>query len=362
LTPSVVVVKLKLIVLTQKQKIMSNLKQKLSLVLASFLLLAAAVPLFQSVVSAASLQTTYLRLDRMKAGQTTSFRLVFKTVSAGATSVAVNFNGADSSTWTGTSGLVNTTQTAVGAAGCDASATALPGTLSASGSGSTVTITGVTALSATTTYCVDLTSATAVTNANAGEYHPTVTVGSDSTTAAVRTVSDDQVLVSAAVPPSFNFVLDSNSTSFSANLDSSNVRQTTARTVTITTNSSSGWIAWAKDLNAGLNSSTAAKTIDSTTPGSAATLSSGTEGYVVSAEVTTNASGGGNPAIPAAYQGNSGNNTGSGLDTTFRQIASSGGTANGDVITIRGKAAVAGDTPAANDYADTWTIIGAGSF
>ena len=324
-----------------------------------------AYGIFVGSVFAASLTNTSIRLNRIKTAQTTSARVVFRTVGAGATSVAINFNGADASTWTGSSGAVNATQTAAGTAGCDASATALPGTLSASGTGSTVTITGVTALSAATVYCVDLTSATAVTNPTSGEYHPTVTAGADSTTVAVRVISDDQiVVVTGSVAPSFNFVLDANTTSFSPSLDAAVVRQTTARTVTVTTNATNGWIAWAKDLNTGLTSAAAAKTIASTTPGTAATLVAGTEGYVVSSEVTSDAAGGGTVTIPTAYQGTSGNSNGSGLDATFRQIASSTGTAGGagDVLTIRGKAAISGSTPAANDYTDTWTIIGAGAF
>jgi len=339
-------------------------KKIFSLVAAGVLCLQLAYGIFVGTASAASLTNTSLRLDRMKTAQTTPFRLVFRTVSAGATSVAINLNGADSSTWTGSSGTVNATQTATGTAGCDASATALPGTLSASGTGSTITITGVTALSAATTYCVTLSSATALTNPTVGEYHPTVTVGSDSTTIALRVITDDQVVVSATVAPSFNFVLDANTTSFTANLDAAVVRQTTARTITVTTNATNGWIAWAKDLNTGLTSAAAAKTIASTTPGTTATLVAGTEGYVVSTEVTSDAAGGGTVSIPTAYQGTAGNNVGSGLDTTFRMIASSTGTAGaaGDVVTIRGKSAISGATPAATDYTDTWTIIGAGTF
>lgn len=341
-----------------------KLNSRLSrLIVAAVLVLQVFLMIFASTANAAPLTNTSIRLNRMKAAQTTSFRIVFTTVGAGATTVAANFNGADSTTWTGSSGVVNATQT-VSSASCAAEtgATALPGTLSASGSGSTVTITGVTALSATTAYCVDLTSATAVTNPTSSEYHPTVTVGSDSTTVALRIIADDQVVVSAVVPPTFNFVLDSNTTSFTANLDTGVVRQTTGRTLTITTNATNGWIAWAKDLNTGLTSATASKTIAATTPGTNATLSAGTEGYVISSEITTDAAGGGTVSIPAAYVGNAGNNTGSGLDTTFRQIATANGTANGDVITIRGKSAIAGSTPAATDYTDTWTIIGAGTF
>src|SRR5437763_10611682 len=189
---------------------------------AADLSIALTVPL-----SAASLTNTYVRLNRMSAGQTTSFRLVLKTASAGATSVVINFNGADTTTWTGSSGVVNAAQT-VSSASCaaESGATALPGGLSASGSGSSITISGVTALSATTAYCVDLTSASAVTNATAGEYHPTVIVGSDSTTIAVRTISNDQVVVNAVVPPTFNFVIGgcaSNIDNFTANLSAASV-------------------------------------------------------------------------------------------------------------------------------------------
>lgn len=334
--------------------------------LAALLLVAVyVVSSWASSVQAAALTNTYLRLDRMRATQTTSFRVVFRTVGAGATSVAINMNGADTTTWTGTSGAVNATQsTATAACASETGFTALPGSLSASGSGSTVTITGVTALSATTTYCVDLSSATALTNASAGEYHPTITVGSDSTAVAVRTISDDQVVVSAIVSPSFNFVLDSNTTSFTANLDSGAIRSTTGRTVTITTNATNGWITWVKDSNQGLTSAAAAKTIPTagTVNGAPSTLSAGTEGYVLDTDLTSDAAGGGTVSIAAEYDG--GANAGGTLSSTFQPAASSTGTAGGagDVITFVGKAAIAGDTPAAADYTDTWTIIGAGTF
>ncbi len=331
---------------------------------AAIMALTSLLGLWASTVQAAPLTNTYVRLDRMKAAQTTSVRVVFRTVGAGATTVAIDFNGADSTTWTGTSGVVNATQsTATAACATETGFTALPGTLSASGTGSTVNITGVTALSATTTYCVDLSSATAVTNASAGEYHPTVTVGSDSTTVALRTISDDQVVVSAVVAPSFNFVLDANTTSFTANLDSGAIRSTTGRTVTINTNAASGWITWVKDSNQGLTSAAAAKTITTsgTVNGATSTITAGTEGYVLDVNMTTNGAGGGTPTIAAEYDG-SGAGDGGTLSATFQPAASSTGTAAGDVITFVGKATIAGDTPAAADYTDTWTIIGAGTF
>jgi hypothetical protein len=344
----------------QKPKINLNIKR---LLVAAVLLLQGAAVIVSSNAHAASLTSAYIRPTTMKTGQTTSVRVVFRTTaSAGQTSLTVNFNGADATTWTGSSGVVNATQTVAGVAGCDASATALPGSPTAAGATSIVTVSSITALSVNTVYCFDLTSTSAVTNPTAGEYHPVITAGSDSTTVAVRIVTSDQVLVTATVPPTFNFVLDANSTSFTTNLSTSSVVQTTGRTVTVTTNAPNGWIAWAKDTNTGLTSASATKTIAATTPGTTATITTAAEGYVLSAEVTTDAAGGGTVSIPTAYQGTAGNATGSGLDTTFRTIASSTGTANGDVITLRGKASIIGSTPAATDYTDTWTVIGAGTF
>jgi hypothetical protein len=340
-----------------------------ALSLASFLVVANLL-IALAPASAATLTNTYIRLNRMAAGQTTSFRLVFKTVGAGATSVAINFNGADGTTWTGSSGVVNTTQTvSSGSCAADTGATALPGSITAAGASSTVTISSVTALSATTTYCVDLTSATAVTNATAGEYHPTVTAGSDSTTVAVRTVSSDQITVNAVVPPTFNFVIGgcaSNTDAFTANLSTGSVGTTTGCTVTVNTNAKTGWFAWAKDSSTGLNSTSASNTIAATTPGTNATLSAGTEGYVFSVTGIAQGSGAGTASATNAYGNGSGGvagaNQGSGLDSTMRLIASSTGTANSAVLTVKERAAISATTPAASDYTDTITIIGAGSF
>ncbi len=344
--------------------------RSIALILATILGTADLLVLVAAPVSAATLTNTYLRLNRMSAGQTTSFRLVFRTVSAGATSVAINFNGADATTWTGSSGVVNATQT-VSSASCAAEtgATALPGTLTASGSGSTVTVSGVTALSATTSYCVDLTSSTAVTNPTAGEYHPTVTAGSDSTTIALRTVSNDQIVVNATVSATFNFVISgctSNIDNFTTGLSAGSVSSTTGCTITVNTNATNGWIAWARDSNTGLNSAAASHTIPSTTPGTNATLSAGTEGYVTGITSITQGSGAGTTTASNAYGngagGTAGAGQGSGLDANIRQIISSNGTASNASFVLREAAAISSLTPPANDYTDTITVIGAGNF
>ncbi len=313
--------------------------------------------------SAAPLTNTFVQLNRMSAGQTTSFRLVFRTVGAGATSATVNFNGADATTWSASSGVVNATQT-VSSASCAAAtgATALPGSITAAGASNTVTISAITALAATTLYCVDLTSASAVTNATAGEYHPIITVGADSTTVAVRTVSNDQIVVSATVPPTFNLALSGNTDSFTANLSSSTVGITTGRTVTVNTNAKNGWFVWAFSVSSsGLTSVVGSSNIPATTPGTTATMVAGTPGYVFGVTGSSNGTGTGTITVVTAYNSN-GTTTGSGLDTTIRQIASSNGTNAAATLTVKEIAAISATTPAANDYTDTITIIGAGYF
>ncbi len=317
-------------------------------------------------IDAAGLTGTSIRFNRMSATTASTFRLTF-TVPAGnvATEDRVVMSFPDAYT-------VATSSLTASVASCGA--TSLPGSLTVTGSNTpgskNITITGVTNLSATSTYCVDIGRTSTndpVINPAAGIYAITVETqdsGSariDHSVIGARVISDDQIVVSAVVPPSFNFVLDANSTSFTSSLDTGDIVHTTPRTVTITTNATQGWIAWARDSNTGLTSAAAGHTIPSTTPGAAATLSPGTEGYVLGV-TAVDASGGGSVTVASAYAGGAGDDNGAGLDTTFRQIASANGTANGDVLTLRGKAAINTMTPAGIDYTDTWTIIGAGSF
>jgi hypothetical protein len=347
-----------------------NVSKRAAILLSVTVMLGALAPAMAGATG--TLASASVRLDRMKSGTATSVRVVFTTSPLTATedSVKIDFNAADSSTWTGSSGLVNTTQTtSVSTCPADTGATALPGTLAASGSGAVVTITGVTNLTASTAYCVDLTSASAVTTPTAGEYHPTITTYTsatpdDTTTVAVRTVSDDTITVSAAVPPSFNFQLDGNTTTFGGVLISGSKNQTTARTVTVNTNAVAGWTAWVRNSDAnGLYSATAGKNIAGTTPGTAVNVDSSlnTEQYVWGVNSITQGSGAGTTSTPTAFDA-TGTNEGTGVDQTYRKFASSTGTASSAVVSIRASATISGLTPAANDYTDTVQVIGAGSF
>ncbi|MBX4197496.1 hypothetical protein KW801_02995 [Candidatus Saccharibacteria bacterium] len=332
------------------------------------LMLPSLLFLLPRQTDAATLTNTYVRLNRLKAAQTTSFRLQFRTVSAGATSLTLDFNGADATTWTGSSGSVNATQT-TNTATCasETGDTALPGSLSASGSGAVVTISSITALSATTTYCVDLTSSSAVTNATAGEYHPVLTVGSDSTTVALRTIAEDQIVVTATVPPSFNFQFNNTTADAFGNLVTAG-SSTSGKTITLTTNANSGWVVWAKSLNGGTKGSLKSVaagnyfiTSGSSLGSASHTLGSSVEDYGLAVTINTDASGGGTVALDAAYDGTS---TKLGvLDSqNYRPVASANGTTTGDIINVLERASITGATPAANDYTDTITFIGAGNF
>jgi hypothetical protein len=248
------------------------------------------------------------------------------------------------------------TATTAGCTTLTGASTALPGTLASStGSGTTITINNVNALTSGTSYCVNLTSATAVTNsASTGNYTATFTDGSDTTTIGYDVIANDQIVVSATVPPSFTLGFSGNTDAFTANLSSALFKTTTGITLTISTNATNGWGLWAMDTNAGLHSTVASKTIASvsTSANSNFTTDEGSEDYGlgVATDGTTN-------------WADAGGNTGGGLSSsTYNEIASNGTTASGLTTVVKELADISGTTPAASDYSDTVTIVGAGSF
>lgn len=286
----------------------------------------------------------------MNAAQASAFAVVFTAGASDASgTLTVNFG-----TWGGT---VNASQT-VATTGCQATTGAtnvLPGTLTASGTGQVVSVAGVTALTAGQSYCVVLTSASAVTNpAATGTYPVILNDNGDTVTVAIAVITNDQVTVSATVPPSFTMSLSGNTDTL-GNLSASSVTSSTGVTTTISTNGNYGWYLLAQDTQAGLRSTSQSKTIPSVALGSNANMTTkiGTESYalgVTTANATTN-------------YADAGGTTGGGLSTTaFNQIAIGSGAVSGATITTKSLATIAATTPAANDYSDTITLVGAGSF
>jgi hypothetical protein len=233
-------------------------------------------------------------------------------------------------------------------------ATALPhtgGSLTAAGATQTVTVSSVGALTSGTQYCFDLTGA-AVTNGSAGNYTVTLTDASDSTVVGIDVISNDQIAVDATVPPSFTLGFGGN-VAHLGTLSSGAVAVTGTVALTVSTNAAYGWGLWAEDAYGGIHSTAAGKTILSAATGSHDTLAAGTEGYalgVTSGNATTN------------YTSN-GTTTGSGLSSSaYNEIASASGPGSSVGVNVIELAAISGVTPAAPDYGDTVTIIGAGSF
>ena len=200
---------------------------------------------------------------------------------------------------------------------------------------------------------------------------------------ATSVVSNDQITVTATVPPTFTLALSGNSQAF-GNLSPTAHTATSGLTATITTNAASGWVAFVQDANfktvtdTGSNPANRHGALESATAGNyvisnnttnslgtaAHSVTTGSEDYGFAVTTVTAGGGGqtGTPSANAAYDSTSGTKAGPIDPTQLRPFASSGGDSNGDVITFLERAEIAGITPAATDYTDTLTIVAAGKF
>jgi hypothetical protein len=339
------------------------IRPRYALLTALFTLAIIAPIIYTGIVQAGSLQTVFVRFDRMMISTPTTGTVCAEpTTTATEADVQVTF---PTGYTLGVAGdfTVNTTNLAWPAGG-----TAWPSIATATDvTGQVVTFPSGD-LTVGTLYCFNWTDVDAVTvksSATASNVGNVVTRDSnpteiDSESYATASITDDQIVVSATVPPLFSFALSGNTDEL-GNLSTSAVTSSpTPRTATVNTNAKNGWAVWAKDANTGLTSATASKTIGSTTPGTNSTLSSGTEGYntgITSAQTA----GSGTISVSAPFVG-SGAGQGGGLDTSLRTLATSDGTAQDAVLTIRNNVAIDALTPAASDYTDTITVIGAGLF
>lgn len=220
-----------------------------------------------------------------------------------------------------------------------------------------------------TLYCFNWTNTAALsisasaTNNNSGSIatQTGASVAIDSSNFSTASITDDQIIVSATVPQTFSFALNANTDSLGSLTTGSVTTSPTPRTATVNTNAKNGWNVWAKDAApAGLTSALAPYTIASTTPGTNSTLVAGTEGYnfgVTSSQV----GGSGTITVAVPFVGIAAGQ-GGGLDITLRSLATSNGTANTAVLTLKNNVAISALTPAAGDYTDTITVVGAGLF
>jgi hypothetical protein len=120
---------------------------------------------------------------------------------------------------------------------------------------------------------------------------------------------------------------------------------------------------WAADANGGLYSTTKSQHVNSVAPGALDDLS--TPGTYIG----TNAFALGVTSVTAGSATTNYNDTtgpkGGGITATttgFQQIASDNAAAANDAVVVKLIADIAATDPASNDYNDTITLVGAGSF
>jgi hypothetical protein len=333
------------------------------LFVAAFVFSVLISPLVANNVFAAALTQTFVRFDRMKTSTATTGTVCAKPATTGTeASVDVIFPTGYTLGAAGTF-TVNTTNLAWPTGG-----TAWVGINTATTvSGQTVTFPSG-ELTVGTLYCFNWTNTAAVTTKSTATSTNSGTITTktsapatiDSGDYSTATISDDQIVVTAAVPQAFSFALSGNTDQLGTLSTASVGTSPTPRTVTVNTNAKNGWMVWAKDANTGLTSAGASKTIASTTPGTNSTLSAGTEGY--NTGVTQSQAGGSGTITIATPFNGAALGQGGGLDTSLRSIASSTGTADTAILTLKNNVAINATTAAATDYTDTITVIGAGLF
>ena len=341
-------------------------------VAAGFLFSVLVSTLVSHNAFAAAMTQTFVRFDRMKISTGTTGTVCVKpATTATEAGVIVAFP-------TGyTLGLaatftVNTTNLA-----WPATATAWPGI----GTASNVTGQNVTfpsgELTVGTLYCFNWTNAAAVTTKSGATSSNPGTVTTRSSTPAdidtgqysTATIADDQIVVTATVPQVFSFALSGNTDALGT-LDTLSVSTSPSpRAITINTNAKNGWQVWAKSNYQGLCSpslntctvGSATTNLPTTAVGSNRTLVAGTADYNTGV-TTTQAAGNGVITTATAFVGTTAGRGGGLSATALQSLATSTGTADTAVLTLKNNVAISDITPAAADYTDTITVIGAGLF
>lgn len=337
-----------------------------NLSLVVLLLVAVAIPLVRiQQVNAGALASTFVRFDRMAISTPTTGTICAKPASVGTeASVAVAFPTGYTLGIAGTFTVDTTTNTASWPTG----GTAWLGITTANNVTGQVVTFPSSDLTVGTLYCFNWINSSAVTtkssatSSNSGTVTTQATgpVTIDTSSYSTATIANDQIVVTATVPQSFSFSLSGNADALGSLSTGAVTVSPTPVTATVNTNAKNGWMVWAKDANSGLSSTLAAATISSTTPGTNSTQAAGTQGYNTGV-TSTQTSGTGTITVATPFVG-TGTGQGGGLDTSLRPLATSGGTANAAVLTLKNNVAIAATTAAATDYTDTITVIAAGLF
>lgn len=333
------------------------------------LLLVLVLPIvFSETAQAANLTLAMVRPDRLAASTATGGMVCAKSTTTDVeTQVKVTFPTGFATVDTPANWTVTTTNIPA-----DATAWIGIGTATAA-SGQDVTFPSGDMVVGTL-YCFNFSAtSTLTTHATPGNnYTGTVTTQKagptdiDSSGYALSVISNDQIVVTATVPPTFSISLSGNADSFASNL-STTAQLSNGVTATIGTNAANGWVAWVKSANAALNSASTGATIATigTVNNTTDTLTSSNYGYLLDVTFTDSATGTGTVTQAAnygqEYDGNSSNSGGT-LSTSFQPIAASSGTTDADTVTLKALARISAVQAAATDYTDTLTVVAAGRF
>lgn len=332
---------------------------------------------------AATLADVYLYMNRIQANLTSGVEYVLAintttTIPTGG-EITIEFPDAADATWCRTAGTL--TATGVSAAEPDAGGSGwdidavLPGTLSASctqgstGTSDTITITGLTQLTAGTTYGVKIVGNAGAlgTNSTAGVHDITITAvngtTSDSMTFKIQLVTNDQVVVSATVSesPSVGCTIGSNSVNLGTLYPGGNYA---IGSHTISTSATSGyyWAAYGTgngSSDAGLYKSTSTTYLIASGPTATLDLTvAGSEGFGLTVSQPTGAT------VPASF-GDGTLGTFGTLDRTSASAklilyqAAAQSTAENATVTYGARA---GTSAVAGSYQETVTFVCGGYY
>lgn len=346
-------------------KSLKTMRGKISLLLYVALLVSTVYPFFSPQKANATVTEAFVRFDRLATGSAISGTACLKSTLTTQTNVVIVFPVGWTVSSTASNWTVTTTNLPTDPVGGTA-ATAWPGIGTASSvSGLSVVFPG-TALVAGTFYCFNFTGASSTVGSAANDQTGQLkTQGgspyTDSVNYAVSIVASgvDQIVVSASVAATMTFTLTPNSLNLGT-LSTSTVASASA-TQTVATNARNGWVSWVKGANAtGLVSAAASANLPS--PASYPTITdlASTTGYGLEVEAVAGA------PVPAlgywAGQPSSQTKVGHIDSTKFNQTASNTVPVSNDQVSINIHAKIPATQAAASDYADTLTVVAAGSF
>ncbi|HLL60238.1 MAG TPA: hypothetical protein VK338_00840 [Candidatus Nitrosocosmicus sp.] len=336
--------------------------KKLAILSLAVMAFSVVSPMFHRV-NAAGLTTASIRFDRMKASTSNVNVLVQFTPASTATEDGIRIIFGSGHTVNATASNITTSEASL-PAGC--TGPTITGNVASAVSAQTVDF-ATADMTPSTLYCFYITAGIG-NSASTGQTVNTLSTrvssaDQDISRVATNVITNDQVTITAKVPPSFSFVLGATSDAFTTDLSSASVVSTAGVTVTMGTNAQTGWTAWLKSANGALNSAATGGaiatygTINNAPNDLAVAPGVGNEAYVL--DVNT-ASGG--VTVDAEYNGTNTTSGGTLNSSDLEAIATTAAPGSSQAITLVGRATIAATTQAAEDYTDTWTVVGAGNF